>query len=117
VRGYIQDVTAEKKRLMRLEQIETLFENAQDMLFIIEYTGEEFVVVRVNSVFECATGLSNEELQGKTPQELFGPEQGQQVEQRYRHCLSMGEPLGYEEVLEEQTLPGVEAPDAGGNTY
>ncbi|MFB6156762.1 MAG: PAS domain S-box protein [Haloferacaceae archaeon] len=111
VRGYVQDVTAEKTRLARLEQAETLFENAQDMLFIIERAGEDFVVKRVNSAFERATGLSNEQLRGETPQELFGAERGQQIEQRYRQCLAAGEPISYEEVVEAEKLPDAESPD------
>ncbi|ESS03338.1 MAG: PAS sensor histidine kinase [uncultured archaeon A07HR67] len=111
VRGYVQDITAEKNRLIRLEQIETLFENAQDMLFIIEHIDDEFVVKRVNNAFENATGLSNEQLQAKTPQELFGKERGQQIEQRYRRCLAADEPISYEEVVEAENLPDAETPD------
>ena len=117
VRGYVQDITAEKERLARLRQIETLFENAQDMLFIIERAGEEFVIQRVNEAFERTTGLSNEQLRGQTPQDVFGTELGQQIEQQYRRCLETGEPLDYEETMEATKLPETDAPDDGTNTY
>ena len=115
VRGYIQDVTAEKERLTRLRQIETLFENAQDMLFIIERAGEEFVIQRVNKAFERATGLSNDQLRGQTPQDVFGTKLGRQIERQYRQCLETSEPLNYEETVEATKLP--EAPDDGPDTH
>jgi PAS domain S-box-containing protein len=117
VRGYIQDITARKQRLTRLEQIETLFQNAQDMLFVIEQTDRGFVIRRVNDAFERATGLLNKRLQGQTPQEVFGTERGRQIEQRYRRCLKAGEPLSYEEVVKARKMPDAEAPDDSEDTY
>jgi PAS domain S-box-containing protein len=117
IRGYIQDITARKERLARLEQIETLFENAQDMLFVIEHTDGGFVIRRINEPFERATGLSNEQLYGKTPQEVFGSERGREIERRYRQCLDAGEPLDYEEVIEAGKLPEKGSPDGSERTY
>lgn len=117
VRGYSQDITARKERLARLEQIETLFQNAQDMLFVIGHTERGFVVRRVNKAFERATGLSNEQLQGKTPQEIFGPERGREIEQRYQQCLDAGEPLDYEEAVEEKSIPEKKLPGDSEYTY
>ncbi len=117
LRGYIRDITAQKERLAQLEQIETLFENAQDMLFLVERTDEEFIVRRVNEAFERVTGLSNEQLHGKTPREVFGPERGREIEQRYQQCLNAGEPLDYQEAVEARKLPEKDSPDESERTY
>jgi PAS domain S-box-containing protein len=117
VRGYVQDITDKKERITTLEQIETLFENAQDMLFIIQCSGDEFVVKRVNSAFESATGLASEDLHGKTPRELFGEARGTEIQNRYRRCIETGEPLRYEETLTEKQVPNKESPTDDGLTY
>ena len=119
VRGYVQDITARKERMNALEQIETLFENAQDMLFIIEYStnNDEFVVKRVNHAFQSATGLSNDDLQGKTPQALFGEARGQKIEDKYRRCLETGQSLHYEETLAEEHVPHRDSPIDDGLVY
>jgi PAS domain S-box-containing protein len=117
VRGYVQDITDQKERVNRLEQIETLFENAQDMLFIIEHSDDEFIVKRVNQAFESATGLSNDDLRGKTPQELFGESRGRKIENKYRKCIEKRESLSYEETLAEEQVPNQESPADNGLVY
>jgi PAS domain S-box-containing protein len=117
VRGYVQDITDKKERINTLEQTETLFENAQDMLFIIEHSDNEFTVKRVNQAFESATGLSNDDLQGRTPQELFGEARGQKIEDKYRQCVETEESLSYEETLAEEQVPDRESPTDDGLVY
>jgi len=117
VRGYVQDITNRKERLETLEQSEALFENTQDMLFIIEHSDDEFVVKRVNQAFESATGLSNDELRGKTPQELFGEARGRKIEDKYRQCVETGESLSYEETLVEEQVPNRDSPTGDGRVY
>ena len=114
VRGYVQDITDQKERINTLEQIETLFDNAQDMLFIIEHLDDEFIVKRVNQAFESATGLLNDDLRGKTPRELFGESRGQKIENKYRQCIEKGESLSYEETLAEEQVPNKESPTDDG---
>jgi PAS domain S-box-containing protein len=117
VRGYVQDITDEKERINTLEQTETLFENAQDMLFIIEHSNDEFSVKRVNQAFESATGLSNDDLKGRTPQELFGKARGQEIEGKYRQCIEHEESLSYEETLDEEQVPNKDSPADDGIVY
>lgn len=117
VRGYIQDITDQKERINTLEQTETLFENAQDMLFIIEHSDGEFTVKRVNQAFESATGLSNDDIRGGTPQELFGEARGQKIEDKYRQCIEKRESLSYEETLAEEQVPNKESPTNDGLVY
>ncbi|ESS05523.1 MAG: histidine kinase domain protein [uncultured archaeon A07HB70] len=117
IRGYIQDITDEMERLDRLEQIETLFEHTQDMLFIVSHSDGSFVVERVNAAFEDATGLSTEDLQGKTPSEVFGDERGRETEETYRRCVETGDPLDYEETVSAAKLPARASPTDDGLTH
>ena len=117
VRGYVQDITDQKEQINTLKQTETLFENAQDMLFIIEHSDNEFIIKRVNQAFESATGLSNDDIQGKTPQELFGEARGREIEERYHKCIKKGESLSYEETLTEEQIPSRDSPTDDGLVY
>ena len=96
--GAVHDVTDQRKRTQDLEQIETLFQHAQDSLFLID-VGEEFTVERVNPAYEMATGLSADWLEGRNAREIFGEQQGATVERRYSDCVQCREPLEYTEKL------------------
>jgi len=117
VRGCIQDITEKKERINTLEQSETLFENAQDMLFIIDVRDDEFVVKRINPAYESITGISNEDIQGKTPAELFDEARAETIEQRYRNCVETGNSLRYEETLTEEQVPNKDSPIDDGLVY
>lgn len=117
VRGCIQDITEKKERINTLEQSETLFENAQDMLFIIDVCSDEFVVRRVNPAYESTTGISKEDIQGKTPAELFGETRAEKIENRYQNCIETGESLRYEETLTEEQIPNKDSPTDDGLVY
>lgn len=98
LRGAIHDVTEVKNRRRELEQIETLFQYAQDSLFLVN-TAERLTVERVNPAYEEATGLSDDQVVGKTPREILGEQQGATVERKYRDCIERQEPLEYTEQL------------------
>jgi PAS domain S-box-containing protein len=98
VRGAISDITERRQRRADLEQIETLFEHAQDSLFLID-VGEELTVERVNPAYEDSTGLSAADLRGQTPREILGARQGATAEKRYRECIEQRRPLQYHETL------------------
>jgi len=95
IRGAVNDITDQRERQHELEQIESLFENAQDTLFLIN-VGEGFVIERVNPAFEDATGLSPEQVRGREVRDIFG-EGGAKMEERYTRCVEKEEPLEYEE--------------------
>ncbi|MFB6256157.1 MAG: PAS domain S-box protein, partial [Haloplanus sp.] len=98
LRGAVHDVTEHRNRRRDLEQIETLFRHTQDSLFLID-VAEEFTVERVNPAYEETTGMSAEQLQGRTPKEILGEREGATVERRYRDCVERREPLAYTEQL------------------
>jgi len=94
-----RDITDRKKDQHRLEQSDTIFEYAQDAMFLIDVGDSEFTIQRVNPAYERATGLSGEQLAGNTPEDVLGAETGATVEERYQRCVDQREPLKYEEEL------------------
>lgn len=99
--GVVEDVTDRQERIRRLERAETMFQNTQDALFLVdvEEGGETFRLERVNPAYERLTGLSNEDLAGRTIRSVFGEDDGENIRSRYCECLERGEPIEYEERL------------------
>ncbi|MGM0501094.1 MAG: PAS domain S-box protein [Bacillota bacterium] len=86
------------------QEYEIIFNNTQDALFLVQVTPEqEFRYLRLNNTHEQLTGLTTAEVKGKTPQEIFGPELGSYLEEKYSKCL---EQQGNIEYTEELDLPG-----------
>jgi PAS domain S-box-containing protein len=95
----IRDRSGADDRIQETEFAETLFENAQDALFVVtvDEPNDEFRLDRVNPAYEAHTGLSNEQLRGRTLRAVFGDEEGTDILDRYRECVRRREPLEYEE--------------------
>lgn len=92
----LRDVTERQERTRRIELAETVFQNTQDAVFLIDVTDDrEFRVQRVNEAFETLTGLSNAEIQGEMPREIVGEEIGAQIEAQYRKCVARRETVRY----------------------
>jgi PAS domain S-box-containing protein len=98
LRGVIRDITDREERQRELEQIETLFQHAQDSLFLID-VAEEFTVKRVNPAWEGAMGLSAEQVCGQTPRTVLGEQAGAAAESKFNECIQRQEPLQYEETV------------------
>ena len=85
-------------------EYEIVFNNTQDALFIMEIDkNKDFRFLKLNPTHENLTGLKTEDIAGKTPVEVLGPELGSTVKERYQKCLNKKETITYEEVLD---LPG-----------
>jgi PAS domain S-box-containing protein len=96
----LRDVTEREDRIQRIELAETVFQNTQDAIFLIDVTkDDEFRVQRVNDAFEDLTGLLNAEIQGQTPREIVGAEIGTQIEAQYRECVARRETIRYPEEI------------------
>ncbi|SMP76532.1 PAS domain S-box-containing protein/diguanylate cyclase (GGDEF) domain-containing protein [Desulfonatronum zhilinae] len=110
VLGTIMDITRQKANQRQFEQIsseyERVFQSTQDAMFLIRVDeGPEFRFIRNNQSHQERTGLSLDVLRDTTPQELLGPEIGDELEANYRRCMQAGKPISYEERL---ALPGGE---------
>ncbi|WP_302080710.1 PAS domain S-box protein [Salinibaculum rarum] len=98
---FFDEATEQGTRHQDLDRAETLFQNAQDGLFVIdvEKQGERFRVNRVNQAYEALTDTSVDELQGKTIRDLADEHDSAAVREKYEECMRRREELRYEEQL------------------
>jgi PAS domain S-box-containing protein len=108
LRTVMQDVTereAERREHQELaEEYEALLETSGDAIFLLDVDTEgvepSFEFARLSPGYETQTGLTTEEVRGKTPREVFGDEQGAKLEANYSRCVETGGPISYREELD-----------------
>jgi len=87
----------------RAEEYEALLDNVEDAIFLVDVeqsdSGVRFEFKRLSPSYERQTGITTEEVEGRTPRNVFGEEQGAELEANYRRCVSAGEPTSYQEEL------------------
>jgi PAS domain S-box-containing protein len=94
------DITDRKERERERQRAETFFEHTQDGAFLVDVGDDEFVIERVNPAYETQSGIDAGRIEGKTPREAVGSDQGDQIEAHYRECLEREAPIEYEERLQ-----------------
>ncbi|MBW7571469.1 PAS domain S-box protein [Caproiciproducens faecalis] len=105
-----QDVTAEMQNLHQLKkqtkQIETayrdldiIFNSTHDAMFLAEYKDETLNYIRLNSAHQKLSGFRPQDIQGKTPVEVWGTEIGPGIQETYLHSMMSGINKTYEEKL------------------
>ncbi|MCS3857532.1 PAS domain-containing protein [Salinibacter ruber] len=102
IRGTLRDITDRKKRERRLRQIETLFQNAQEPLFLLdvqEDDGTAFRIERINPAYEEKFGRTTKGVLGASPEEVFGEKFGKFMTEKCAECVRRGEALQYEEKI------------------
>ncbi|TDP88739.1 PAS domain S-box-containing protein/diguanylate cyclase (GGDEF)-like protein [Halanaerobium saccharolyticum] len=100
----VRDISERKKSSLKLEKLsrefETIFNNVENAIFLINVENEELKFQRLNTFHENATGLKTEDIKGKTPVEAFGKDFGEELETNYRQCLIEKKTISYEEELD-----------------
>ena len=96
----LTDVTQLKDTGNRLKKLsgeyEQIFNSTQDALLLIEViTGNKFRYVRNNRSHQERTGLSQETIAGKTPEELFGQKAGATLSANYARCVAARKTIIY----------------------
>jgi len=102
-----RDITERKEyeaeALGLAEEYEALLNNVEDAIFLINVEEREesvrFEFERLSPSYERQTGITTEEVQGQTPRDVFGEEQGAELESNYHRCVNAGEPISYQEEL------------------
>ena len=96
-----RDISERKKRERRLRQTETLFQNAQEPLFLLDVqeNGTEFCIRRVNPAYEEKFGRMAESVHGRSPEDIYGAKFGGFMEEKCAECVRRGEALQYEEKI------------------
>lgn len=108
LRGVFQDITARKAQRREHrelgEEYEALLETSGDAIFLVDVdtTGEgpSFEFARLSPGYETQTGLTTEEVRGKTPREIFGDQEGAELEANYTRCVDQRGPVSYREELD-----------------
>ena len=108
LRGVFQDITnreGERREYRELaEEYEALLETSGDAIFLLDVdtAGDEpsFEFARLSPGYETQTGLTTEAVRGKTPQEVFGDEEGAELEANYTRCVEQRAPVSYREELD-----------------
>ncbi|OAQ52612.1 11-domain light and oxygen sensing his kinase [Natrinema mahii] len=108
LRGVFQDITereAERRTHRELaEEYEALLETSGDAIFLLDVdtagADPAFEFARLSPGYETQTGLTTEDVRGKTPQDVFGDEQGTELEANYTRCVDQREPISYREELD-----------------
>jgi PAS domain S-box-containing protein len=85
------------------EEYEALLNSVEDAIFLVDVEEAEdtveFEFERVSPSYERQTGITTEEVRGRTPRDVFGDEQGTELEANYHRCINAGEPISYREEL------------------
>ncbi len=84
----------ELKRLSR--DYKTIINSNHDALFIIANKNGKLFYSHINPAYKRLVGISSKEILNKNPKDVFGIEQGAQLEAYYKKCISRQEPLSYE---------------------
>lgn len=94
ITGTLQDVTPQKRIQQQLRMLSEALEQANEAVLITEAAPLDEAGPRieyVNAAFEAMTGYSREEVVGKTPRILQGPDTERAVLQDLRQALEAGE--------------------------
>ena len=103
-----REIAERKERERELHELageyEALLNNAEDAIFFVEVDASDtditFEFERLSPAYERQTGFTTEEVQGQTPQEVFGEQEGAELEANYHRCVKAGEPISYQEELQ-----------------
>ncbi|WP_135805500.1 sensor histidine kinase [Halorussus marinus] len=102
-----RDITERKERERNqrklAEEYRALLDTSGDAIFLLDVESvdgdTEFRFVQLSSGYETQTGLTTEEVKGKTPREVFGEERGAELEANYQNCVDRRKPISYQEEL------------------
>lgn len=99
--SYVEAKDIEAKMDRMTNEYKTVFNGTEESILLLEVIndGESFRYVTSNRAHQEKSGISLEMLQGKTPQELLGQQEGDGVSVHYQECVRTGKVISYEEVL------------------
>ncbi|MFC7771976.1 MULTISPECIES: PAS domain-containing protein [Salinirubellus] len=107
IRGVFQDITERKQQEREYQELAeeygALLETSGDAIFLVDVDmndqESEFRFARLSPGYETQTGITTEDVRGRTPRDVFGDEQGAELESNYRRCVTQRKPISYREEL------------------
>ena len=95
----ITEQTQQKRQSLR-QEYEAVFDNVQDILFLLDVDEEGTArFQRFNKCEEEFTGMATEDIRGRTPTDIFGEDIGTKFQSNYQKCIDRQETIAYEEAL------------------
>ena len=101
-----RDITERKEREHELselvEEYEALLNNVEDAIFFVDVdtsNDSTFRFGHVSPAYEEQTGITADQIQGRTPRDVFGEQQGAELEANYHRCVKARKPISYQEEL------------------
>jgi PAS domain S-box-containing protein len=86
------------------EFLKSIYDGTEQAIFVVDISeAGELRYVGFNPVSERYAGVTNTQIQGKTPEEAFGEAFGSTLRLNYERCLQAGSSISYEELLEFET--------------
>ena len=100
----VLDVTAREQaetgRRVSEDHFRGLYLNTSDMIFMVQVDeAGTFRFEGVNPAYTATFGFTTEDVAGKQPEELLPRDRASFVNSNFRHCVSAGRNLTYEEVV------------------
>lgn len=100
----LRDISERRQAEQQLREREQLLRSIYDgvdlSIFIVDVQPDgEFTYVGLNPAHERLTGITNADLQGKTPDQVLPPQFAMAVRRRYQECVAAGGVISYEERL------------------
>ena len=94
----LRRLQAEQETARSAQLLKAYFDHSPDALFAIDVAPDgRLTYERYNRACGILTGITDDSALGKDAQEVFGPEIGQKLEERYNACLQSGQPYSYQE--------------------
>jgi diguanylate cyclase (GGDEF)-like protein/PAS domain S-box-containing protein len=109
-----QDITEQEKYLQEVKrqsgeiedltrELEMIFNNTQDAMFLVKVEGDRFTYLRFNKVYEQYAEVDLQHTKGKTPIEAMGEALGKPILRDYRRCVKARKNITYEQTIEYKT--------------
>lgn len=100
----ITDVSQRRKIEIENQRLkgeyEMIFNGVSDAILLIEVKGyRDFQYVRTNKSYQEQTGISFDEIIGKSPSEYFGDKEGNLLCDKFQQCVDSESPVNYEEII------------------
>ncbi|MCF8382961.1 MAG: PAS domain S-box protein [Chlorobium sp.] len=100
----VRNISGRKENERELQEnrrfLQSIYEGVNHSIFVVDVLPDRSYRYRgINRLHETLTGISNEEIAGKTPEEVIDPLFAEEVIRHYDTCVHEGAPIRYEELL------------------
>jgi len=102
--GVADDITDRKQVELALQENEnflrSIYEHVHDGIFVVDVLPDgDLRYVSINPAQSRLLGISTEDFQGQTPEQIFPPTAAAWVRQQYQYCIAVGTSITYEELV------------------